>query len=253
MGTQNQEPLRPHPVLGSYYTGAEQRRQRVDAMFDDSAPHYDWITNVMSFGSGQWYRRQALQRSGLQAGMQVLDVGAGTGVVALLAQELVGQEGLVVAHDPSAGMLSEAKKHGVDRAVQGLGERLSYPDNTFDRVTMGYALRHVADLRLLFAEYARVLKPGGKILLLEITRPENVVARGLLRVYLRGIVPLATRIFRQSAPAQELMRYYWDTIEHCVPPGAILEAMTAAGLEGAERRVELSIFSEYSAAKPAAS
>ncbi len=205
----------------------------------------------MSFGSGQWYRRQALQRSGLAEGMQVLDVGAGTGVVSLLAQELVGDSGLVVAHDPSAGMLGEATKRGVARAVQGLGERLCYPDNSFDRVTMGYALRHVADLRVLFKEYARVLKPGGKVLLLEITRPEHVAARGVLRIYLRGIVPLVTRLFRRSAPAQELMRYYWDTIEHCVPPATILEAMTAAGLEGSKRRVELGIFSEYSAAKPA--
>jgi demethylmenaquinone methyltransferase/2-methoxy-6-polyprenyl-1,4-benzoquinol methylase len=253
MPVQDQQPLRPHPVLGAYYPSAEQRRQRVDAMFDNSAPHYDWITKVMSFGSGQWYRRQALQRSGVDAGMRVLDVGAGTGGVSLLAQEIVGANGLVVAHDPSAGMLGEASRQGVRHAVQGLGEQLSYPDNSFDRVTMGYALRHVADLRVLFTEYARVLKPGGKVLLLEITRPEHVVSRGLLRVYLRGIVPLVTRLARRSAPAQELMRYYWDTIEHCVPPATILEAMAAAGLAGPDRRVELGIFSEYSASKPARS
>lgn len=243
-------PLSPHPVLDEYYQQPEQRRQRVDGMFDSSARHYDWITGMMGLGSGQRYRRRTLERLGLTPGMQLLDVGAGTGVVSLIAQGMLGDDGLVVAHDPSRGMLQEARKRGVSRAVQGLGEKLSYPDNSFDCVTMAYALRHVADLRVLFAEYARVLKPGGKVLVLEITRPESSVARALLRVYMRGVVPTVTRLLRRSAEAQELMRYYWDTIEHCVPPAAILEAMQQAGLGECRRETELSIFSEYIGVAP---
>ena len=165
---------------------------------------------------------------------------------------MVTKDGLVIAHDPSRGMLQEARKSGVNRAVQGLGESLPYADNSFDRVTMGYALRHVADLRLLFAEFARVLKPGGQLLVLEITRPENIVARSILRVYMRAVVPTITRVLRGSAEAQELMRYYWDTIEYCVPPAAIVDAMNDVGLEQCQRRVELGMFSDYSAKKAAA-
>jgi demethylmenaquinone methyltransferase/2-methoxy-6-polyprenyl-1,4-benzoquinol methylase len=242
--------LSPHPVLDEYYHTAAARRGRVDALFDSSAVHYDWITDMMSLGSGQRYRRQAVARIGLEPGMCLLDVGAGTGVISLIAQQVLGDSGVVIAHDPSAGMLGEARRLGVRTAVQGLGEQLPYADDSFDRVTMSYALRHVADLRALFAEFARVLRPGGKVLVLEITRPQNVVGNSILRLYLRTIVPTITRAFRRSAQAQELMRYYWDTIEYCVPPATILDAMGGVGFDNCERRVELGIFSEYSGIVP---
>ena len=191
----------PHPILSAYYPDEVRRRQRVDDMFDSSARHYDWITDAMSFGSGQWYRRRSLLRSGLASGMKILDVGAGTGIVSLLAQDIIGVDGLVVAIDPSNGMLSEAKNRGVKRAVQGLGEKLPFQDNEFHIVTMGYALRHVADLRVLFSEYARVLKPDGKILLLEITCPKNKLGLAALKLYMKNIIPTVTRIVRHSRDA----------------------------------------------------
>lgn len=242
--------LAPHPVLAEYYEKPEDRRERVDHMFDSSAEHYDWITDVMAFGSGRWYRKQALMRAGIKAGDKVLDVGAGTGVVSELAQQLVGEEGLVVALDPSRGMLNEAVKRGVKHTSMGLGEALPFPDNTFDYLTMGFALRHVADLGKAFAEYQRILKPGGKILLLEITRPRGKIAIMLLKFYLKIIIPNIARVFRRSADSKVLMRYYWDTIEMCVPPETIVAALKATGLENAKRNVVLSIFSEYSGTKP---
>lgn len=247
-GPQNR--IAPHPVLQDYYGKEEDRRNRVDDMFDSSAEHYDWITDVMSFGSGRMYRRQALLRAGVKSGDKVLDVGAGTGVVSWLAQQIVGEQGLVVALDPSKGMLSQAVKLGVEHASQGLGEALPFADNTFDYLTMGFALRHVADLGAAFAEYQRVLKPGGKILLLEITRPQGKLATVFLKFYLKIVIPNLAKIFRRSADSKVLMRYYWDTIEQCVPPATIVDALKATGLEQSKRAVVLGIFSEYTGIKP---
>ncbi|WP_018274614.1 class I SAM-dependent methyltransferase [Teredinibacter turnerae] len=244
-----QSSVAPHPVLSDYYESGDARRKKVDAMFDSSAQHYDWITKMMSFGSGGWYRRQALLRVGVGAGHQVLDVGAGTGEVSLIEQELVGSDGFVVALDPSKGMLSVAVENGVQRATMGLGEALPFPDNTFDFVTMSYALRHVADLQAAFEEYRRVLKPGGKMLLLEITRPEGAFTTAALKVYMKGIIPTVTRVFRGSKEAEELMRYYWDTIDQCVPPAKILDAMASAGVSNPQRNKVMGIFSEYTGSK----
>jgi demethylmenaquinone methyltransferase/2-methoxy-6-polyprenyl-1,4-benzoquinol methylase len=243
--------VKPHPVLTDYYTDENARRARVDQMFDDSAKYYDKINSIMSFGSGRWYRKTALQRAGLSKGHRVLDAGAGTGVVSLLAQEIVGESGYVVAVDPSQGMLDVAQANGVKNIQKGLGEELPFSDNEFDMVTMGFALRHVSDLRLLFKEYQRVLKPGGKILLLEITRPENLFAKLLLKIYMKGYVPTVTRLLLGSAEAQELMKYYWDTIEKCVPPATILGVLEDIGMTSVKRHVVQGIFSEYSAIKAA--
>lgn len=242
--------LRPHPALTEYYSDEPGRRRRVDAWFNASAGHYDWINTLMSFGSGRWYRRDALRRLGVSAGDALLDVGSGTGVLALHAQALTGERGLVIALDPSTGMLAQAARSGVRRCVPGYAERLPFPDAQFDYLTMGYALRHVTDLTQTFAEYRRVLKPGGKLLLLEITRPRSRFGMLALRCYMKGIVPALTRLLRGSSEAAELMRYYWDTIEHCVPPQTILDALRDAGFDAPQREVLFGTLSEYVARRP---
>jgi len=245
---ENQD-LPPHPVLKVYYESAEARRTALDRMFDSAAEHYDWITDVMSFGSGRWYRNQALTRAGLKPGDRIIDVGAGTGVISLLAQQLVGPDGEVIALDPSRGMLGEARSTGVKLITQGLAEALPFPDDYFDMLTMGYALRHVSDLHCTFGEYLRVLKPGGKVLLLEISRPKTGLATLLVKTYLKGVVPNFVRVFRRSVDAKILMQYYWDTIESCVAPAEIVGALANAGFLKASRHVVLGIFSEYTGVK----
>ena len=242
--------LAPHPLLKSYYADEPGRKRRVNEMFDESAPHYDWITGAMSFGTGRWYRGDALKRHGVGPGTRLLDVGAGTGVISLLAQELVGPTGKVVAVDPSEGMLAEARKAGVRDTRLGRGEQLPVGDGEFDMLTMGYALRHVEDLVVTFREYLRALAPGGRVLLLEISRPDGKFQYTMVKFYLKHVVPAVTRIVRRSAEAQRLMRYYWDTIESCVPPADILDALRSAGFTDVRRHVLNGMFSEYSALKP---
>jgi len=242
--------LTPHPPLADYYASAEKRRGFVRDIFNHTAPDYDRVESVLAFGSGPWYRRRALLRSGLRPGMRVLDVAMGTGLVTREAMALVGASGQVIGLDPSIGMVIEAKRTLSLSVVLGRGELLPLQAQTFDFLSMGYALRHVNDIDAAAREYFRVLKPGGRVCLLEITRPRSRVALFALRVYMKGVVPLLTRLLTRRAETVKLMEYYWDTIAACVPPETILAALTRAGFSAVRRHTELGIFSEYVGAKP---
>jgi demethylmenaquinone methyltransferase/2-methoxy-6-polyprenyl-1,4-benzoquinol methylase len=205
---------------------------------------------VMSFGTGEQYRKQALRDAGLVSGMRLLDVATGTGLVLRAAVEICGDSGLALGLDPSRGMLRECGKGCAAPLLQGRGEQLPFADASFDMVSMGYALRHVPDLRALFAEYRRVLKPGGRVLVLEITQPRSSVARWLNRCYLRTIVPAVTRIGTRAVAASRMMDYFWETIESCVPPDVILDALRETGFPNAARKVTGGVLSEFFGEKP---
>lgn len=237
--------LPPHPPLAQYANAPAARQQFVNDLFDSAAPYYDRIESAMSFGMGSWYRRDALRRHGLTTGLLALDVATGTGLVARAASELVGPTGLVVGLDPSRGMLAESKLRGGRSLVQSVGEALPFADHTFDFLTMGYALRHVPDLEQAFREYRRVLKPGARVLILEISRPDSALGRAFAGLYLGRIVPLATRIGTGSADAERMMKYYWDTIDNCVPPATILDALAKAGFSNHGRVTTGGIFNDY--------
>lgn len=239
----------PHPVLEDYYEDADHRRKFVSTLFDDTAKYYEWIIRAMSFGSGEWYRKSALRRVDLGVGMKILDVATGTGPVARSAREIVGNTGEVFGLDRSINMLGESARQADNPLIHAGAEFLPLPDNYFDVLSMGYALRHVDSLKATFQEYGRVLKPGGKVLILEVTRPTTRIGFWLSKFYLRVIIPAISAIFTRDKRAGELMRYYWDTIEHCVPPEKILTAMTSAGLKDAKRYRVFGIFSEYTASK----
>ncbi len=102
--------------------------------------------------------------------------------------------------------------------VQGSVDGLPFASGSFDVLTMGYALRHVAALGAACAEFLRVLRPGGQVLLLEVGRPDGRIARNAARFYLGRVVPLLSRVIGSSRRAGLLMRYYWETIELCGPP-----------------------------------
>jgi demethylmenaquinone methyltransferase/2-methoxy-6-polyprenyl-1,4-benzoquinol methylase len=115
---------------------------------------------------------------------------------------------------------------------------------------MGYALRHLSDLDQALSQFHRVLRPGGRLLMLEITRPRGALARWALKAYMRSVVPVAARLMTRHADTATLWRYYWDTIEACIPPSQVLDAMRRAGFTEVDQHVELGIFSEYTACKP---
>lgn len=243
----------PHVPLTDYYRDEQARAGFVRDMFDSTAEDYDRMEHILGFGTGTWYRGQALERAGLKTAMSVVDVGVGTGLVAREAARIVGEASLVTGVDPSPGMMANAKVPPGVALVQGSAEQIPFPDAHFDFLSMGYALRHISDLLVAFREFHRVMKPGGKLCLLEITCPESRWGRLLLKGYMKGFVPLLALVVGRKKNTRQLWRYYWDTIEACVPPEQVLATLRAAGFNDVRRHIEvkgMSILAEYQASKP---
>lgn len=243
----------PHAPLTDYYENENSRAGFVREMFDSTAEDYDRMETLLAFGSGKWYRGEALKRAGLQHGMRVVDIGTGTGMVAAEAAKIVGDPTLVFGVDPSPKMVANARVPAGVQMMEGKAESIPFPDNHFDFLSMGYALRHISDLRVAFSEFHRVLKPGGKICLLEITCPRTRWGRFLLKLYMKGWVPLLAPFFGHQRNTRKLWRYYWDTIEACLPPAQIVEELNQAGFTLTRHYTDvraMSIFAEFQATKP---
>lgn len=242
----------PHPPLSDYYAGAADKDGFVRELFDSTAEDYDRIERILALGTGAWYRGAALVRAGLRAGMSVVDIGVGTGLVAREAARIAGAGNLVTGIDPSAGMLAQARVPADVKLVEGRAEAIPFPDAAFDFLCMGYALRHVSDLSLAFAEFHRVLRPGGRICVMEISAPTSRPGKALLRLYLRGFVPLLASLVGRKKNTGRLWRYYWDTIESCVPPAQVAAALRAAGFTDVRIHHDvpgMAIFSEFQGTK----
>jgi demethylmenaquinone methyltransferase/2-methoxy-6-polyprenyl-1,4-benzoquinol methylase len=235
--------------LNEFYGTSAERPRFVNELFDQAAPDYDWLSGLLSFGTDRRYRRQALSRAGLKPGMKMLDVATGTGLVVKAALELGLSPADVCGVDPSQGMLEQNRARNPVTLLQGRGEKLPFPDASFDFVSMGYALRHVEDLRLLFRELRRVLRPDGRVLVLEITRPQSRLGFGLMRWFMRSLLPRLVRWRKRSACSARLLEYYWVTIAECVPPAVILDALNAGSWRDVRRVTFGPLLSEYVARK----
>ena len=241
----------PHPPLTEYYSREEDRREWVGEQFNKTAPDYDRMEAILGLGTGPSYRRRTLLLAGLKPGMKVLDVGMGTGLVARQAASIVGDPRSITGVDPSPGMIQSAKLPAGVKVVEGRAELIPLPDSGFDFLSMGYALRHISDLSVAFAEFHRVLKPGGKVCILELTPPKGRIANALIKWYFRHAVPALGRLVSKDKDTSQLWRYYWDTIEACAPPESVMKTLTAAGFDNVRRHVDIGICSVYLADKPA--
>ena len=147
------EPVhQPHAPLTEYYRSEQERAGFLRGIFDSTAADYDRVERMLAFGTGPGYRGKALERAGLKRGMQVLDVGFGTGLVSAQAIRIVGDPALVTGVDPSPAMMQASPLLNQVRLLQGKAEKLPVPDASVDFVSMGYALRHVGVRVLITAD-----------------------------------------------------------------------------------------------------
>jgi demethylmenaquinone methyltransferase/2-methoxy-6-polyprenyl-1,4-benzoquinol methylase len=240
---------RSRALVAGYYADPERRRSSVRDLFNKSALHYDWVNGLFSLGSGAWYRRFCLRRAGLRPGATVVDIAVGTGLLAREAVALTGDRNAVIGVDISEAMLAIAQKTLGIALIQAAAEALPLATGIADFVTMGYALRHVADLEAAFREALRILRPGGTILLIEISAPRRRLTRVLAAAYIGGLLPLLSLLMTRDRRARALMRYHWQTIANYMPPTAVLSLMAATGFQNPACTNYIDLFQHYTGRK----
>jgi len=217
------------PALPDPRPGPEKDAALVQAMFDRVAPRYDLANTVLSLGQDRHWRRVAVLAAEVAPGDVVLDVAAGTGALSHL---LAGTGARVLALDFSWNMLATgAGREGSQRTlgwVVGDGTRLPLPDASVDAVTIAFGLRNLPDVDLGLAEMARVLRPGGRAVVLEFSHPTWRPLRAVYGRYLVGAVP---HIARLGTTDPRAYRYLAESIRAWPDQRALARRMTAAGLE----------------------
>ena len=209
-------------ALGDLPTGDE-KRVRVRDMFDRIAPRYDALNRVMSAGMDQRWRRRALDKIGVGPEDRVVDLACGTGDFC----ELVEERGAdVVGVDFALQMLRQGKARGLSHeAVQGDGEWLPFRTGAIDVVTCGFALRNFVSLEGVLLEVARILKPGGRMALIDVDRPSFAPIRAAHSLYFDHVVPMVGGLVSDKSA----YKYLPQSTAYLPPPDELLAMITRAG------------------------
>jgi demethylmenaquinone methyltransferase/2-methoxy-6-polyprenyl-1,4-benzoquinol methylase len=210
-------------------------KSRTPEMFTEIARRYDLLNHVLSMNIDRRWRRALVGMAGLADGARVMDVATGTGDVAIEFARRT-RAGTIVGLDPSSGMLDvgreKLRRNGLDGRVRLMdGDALAIPfaDGSFDAVTIAFGLRNLPDYAAGIAEMARVLAPGGRLLVLEFFPPRRGVFLKAYRFYLGSVLPLVGRMVSGSP---EAYRYLARSIEEFVSHEEIRNYMEDAGLSG---------------------
>lgn len=212
----------------------EEKAAYVREMFTSIAPTYDRLNRMMSLGLDRQWRRWAVLHSRVRPGDRALDVATGTGDIAFELARRVGPTGSVVATDFSEGMLSHARRKAERAGVESVVRfewadalDLPYADGEFDAATVGFAGRNVADLHRFFSEMRRVVRPGGRVVHLEISKPRLPLFRTLFQLYFYNLVPM---IEGRLAGSRAAYTYLPNSLTLFPSVEELAEIMSAAGL-----------------------
>lgn len=212
-----------------------EKAQRVRQVFDSVATRYDLMNDLMSFGIHRLWKRFAVELAGVRRGQHILDLASGTGDLAARFAGLVGPDGLVVMSDINAAMLEQGRNQMVDRGIVGNvkysqvnAEAIPFPDNSFDCVTIGFGLRNVTEKQRAINEMFRVLRPGGRALVLEFSRPRGEPLKAAYDLYSFRVLPLLGKMIVDD---EESYRYLAESIRMHPDQETLKEMMEQAGFE----------------------
>jgi len=206
----------------------------VKGVFDSVASRYDIMNDLMSGGMHRLWKRYTIQHANARPGQVVLDLAGGTGDLAREFARIVGPRGRVVLADINAAMLEHGRRRLVDAGVAGNvelaqvdAEALPFADNTFDRITIAFGLRNITHKEAALAEMHRVLKPGGKVLILEFSRPAKAI-KPAYDLYSFKVLPLLGKLV---AGDPESYQYLAESIRMHPDQETLLGMMQDAGFE----------------------
>jgi len=194
---------------------SREKSKMVGNVFDTVASNYDLMNDLMSFGIHRLWKRVAIESSSLRKDSKVLDLAGGTGDMVKLMRDKVGEEGLIVLSDINRSMLEEGRDRLINDGVEGINiaqidaQFIPFEDETFDLITIAFGLRNVTDKDKAMRSMLRSLKKGGKLIVLEFSRPTNEIFREIYDVFSFEIIP---KIGELIANTEESYRYLAESI-----------------------------------------
>lgn len=225
------EPISSDRAFRVLTMSLQQRDLFIKNIFSTVAPHVDLLSTAFSFGFDHYWRNRAVKLSGITVGERALDVCTGTGELAFLLARKVGESGLVTGADFCNEMLDRAREKSSNRHtnlsfILSDTKYLAFPDSTFDLVTVSFGMRNIPDTAIALQEIKRVLKPGGRFICLELTRPHGAWFRRLYELYVFWIMPFIGKlVVKTAAPYLYLPR----SINAFYPPDEFKQIIIESG------------------------
>jgi demethylmenaquinone methyltransferase/2-methoxy-6-polyprenyl-1,4-benzoquinol methylase len=219
--------------FGYEKVGVGEKAGRVADVFHSVASKYDVMNDLMSMGVHRLWKRFTIELSGVKQGQRVLDLAGGTGDLATRFARMVGKDGLVVLSDINSSMLGEGRKRMLDDGhsgnveyVQADAQQLPFPDNYFDCITIAFGLRNVTDKDAALRSMYRVLKPGGRLLILEFSKPVTPGLKPVYDFYSFKVLPLMGKLVANDPDSY---RYLAESIRMHPDQETLRNMMDAAG------------------------
>ena len=216
----------------------EEKQKKVAGVFHSVAAKYDLMNDLMSFGIHRIWKKQTLAKTGVRKGDKVLDLAGGTGDLAYKFCQMVGSQGKVVLSAINSSMLEVGKEKLTNKGcvgnieyVQANAECLPFPDNYFDCITISFGLRNVTDKAKAIASMCRVLKPGGRLLVLEFSKPIVPLLSKVYDEYSFKALPFLGKIITQDA---ESYKYLAESIRKHPDQETLKQMMLDAGFDNVE-------------------